>query len=100
MEIALTFELYSDHELPGVVPAAALDVVELLAGTPLHPLLHLDDLHGHGWSQDQFMRRRGTLSLSREVLNKLSYIVVKLRLHWHCQVMIFCSGLVIVLLIL
>ena len=98
MEIALTFELYSDHELPGVVPAAALDVVELLAGTPLHPLLHLDDLHGHGWSQDQFMRRRGTLSLSREVLNKLSYIVVKLRLHF--QVMIVCSGLVIVLLIL
>ena len=98
MEIALTFELYSDHELPGVVPAAALDVVELLAGAPLHPLLHLDDLHGHGWSQDQFMRRRGTLSLSREVLNKLSYIVVKLRLHF--QVMIVCSGLVIVLLIL
>ena len=96
MEIALTFELYSDHELPGVVPAAALDVVELLAGTPLHPLLHLDDLHGHGWSQDQFMRRRGTLS--HEVLNKLSYIVVKLRLRF--QVMIVCSGLVIVLLIL
>ena len=96
MEIALTFELYSDHELPGVVPATALDVVELLAGAPLHPLLHLDDLHGHGWSQDQFMRRRVTLSF--EVLNKLSYIVVKLRLHF--QVMIVCSGLVIVLLIL